>query len=75
MRMIDMIVVHCSATRSNRRYSLRMTVSGAGETRKAGVCNTGFWGMKFSTGSTYHLTLWVKGAESLNGKIYGHKIC
>ena len=51
--------------------SLRMTVSGASETRKAGVCNTGFWGMKFSTGSTYHLTLWVKGAESLNGKIYG----
>ena len=51
--------------------SLRMTVSGAGETRKAGVCNTGFWGMKFSTGSTYHLTLWVKGAENLNGKIYG----
>lgn len=48
-----------------------MTVSGAGETRKAGVCNTGFWGMRFSTGSTYHLTLWVKGAESLNGKIYG----
>lgn len=51
--------------------SLRMTVSGAGETRKAGVCNTGFWGMRFSTGSTYHLTLWVKGAENLNGKIYG----
>ena len=22
MRMIDMIVVHCSATRSNRRYTL-----------------------------------------------------
>ena len=51
--------------------SLRMLVTGASETTKAGVCNSGFWGMKFTTDSIYHLTVWVKAAEGLNGKIYG----
>ena len=51
--------------------SLRMVVTGASTAHKAGVSNSGFWGMKFTTDSIYHLTLWVKGAESLNGKIYG----
>ena len=51
--------------------SLRMVVTGASETKKAGVYNSGFWGMKFTTDSIYHLTVWVKGAESLSGKIYG----
>ena len=50
---------------------LQLTVSGASATRKAGVCNTGFWGMHFETDSTYTLRVWVKASTDFNGKIYG----
>ncbi len=50
---------------------LKMLVSGASASKKAGVYNSGFWGMKFTTDSIYHLSVWVKGAKSLSGKIYG----
>lgn len=50
---------------------LRMTVTGAGENKKAGVSNSGFWGMHFVTGSEYTLTAWVKAPDIMNGKIYG----
>lgn len=35
---------------------------------KAGVCNTGFWGMHFETDSTYTLRVWVKASAKFNGK-------
>lgn len=35
---------------------------------KAGVCNTGFWGMHFETDSTYTLRVWVKASTKFNGK-------
>ncbi len=50
---------------------LQVTVSGANETKKAGVANTGFWGMHFVTDSTYSLNIWVKASDAFNGKIYG----
>lgn len=50
---------------------LRMTVSGASESKKAGVYNEGYWGMHFVTDSTYTLTAWVKASTSFQGKIYG----
>lgn len=50
---------------------LQLTVSGASATHKAGVCNTGFWGMHFVTDSTYTLRVWVKASTDFNGKIYG----
>lgn len=56
---------------SAQSKSLRMTVLGVSQAKKAGVSNSGFWGMKFSTDSTYHLNVWVKASETMNGKIYG----
>lgn len=50
---------------------LQLSVSGASATQKAGVCNTGFWGMHFETNSTYTLRVWVKASAKFNGKIYG----
>ena len=50
---------------------LQLSVSGASATQKAGVCNTGFWGMHFETDSTYTLRVWVKASTNFNGKIYG----
>lgn len=50
---------------------LQLSVSGASATQKAGVCNTGFWGMHFETDSTYTLRVWVKASAKFNGKIYG----
>lgn len=47
---------------------LQLTVSGASATHKAGVCNTGFWGMHFVTDSTYTLRVWVKASTDFNGK-------
>ncbi len=54
-----------------QQQCLRMTVSGASDGKKAGVANTGYWGMHFETDSVYTLSLWVKAATSFNGKIYG----
>lgn len=56
---------------SAQQTCLRMSVSGATQSRKAGVSNSGFWGMHFVTDSIYTLSLWVKANSSLSGKLYG----
>uniref|UniRef100_UPI004026E0F4 carbohydrate binding domain-containing protein n=1 Tax=Prevotella sp. TaxID=59823 RepID=UPI004026E0F4 len=56
---------------SAQRTNLRVSISGARDARKAGISNSGFWGMNFVSDSTYTLTLWVKASTSFNGKLYG----
>ena len=56
---------------SAQRTNLRVSISGASDARKAGISNSGFWGMSFVSDSTYTLTLWVKASTSFNGKLYG----
>ena len=56
---------------SAQQTCMQMTVSGASDSKKAGVANTGFWGMHFVTDSTYTLNIWVKASTAFNGKIYG----
>lgn len=56
---------------SAQQTNLRVSISGASDARKAGISNSGFWGMNFVSDSTYTLTLWVKASTSFNGKLYG----
>ena len=49
---------------------LGITLQGANLQQKAGVCNTGFWGMHFVSGSTYTFQVWVKAPAAFKGNIY-----
>lgn len=51
--------------------NLRINVTGATSTKKAGVYNEGFWGMHFAADSVYTLNMWVKANPNLNGKLFG----
>lgn len=68
---VDLTLSHEQLLNSAQQTSLRMTVSGASDNQKAGVYNSGFWGMHFVTDSVYTLTTWVKAPASMTGKIYG----
>lgn len=49
---------------SAQQQALRLSVTGASESRLCGVANAGYWGMKFEKDSTYTLSLYVKGSNS-----------
>lgn len=68
---VDLSISHEQLLNTAQETSLRMTISGANESKKAGVSNSGYWGMHFVTDSVYTLTTWVKAPASMNGKIYG----
>lgn len=68
---VNLMVNTAYLLNSAQQRSLRINITGASETKKAGVANSGYWGMHFVTDSTYNLTLWVRGATSMTGKLYG----
>lgn len=68
---VNLSIYKSKLLNSAQQTCLRMTVSGVDLSKKAGVFNSGFWGMHFVTDSIYTLSVWVKANSSLNGKLYG----
>jgi len=54
--------------RPRNPHSLKVTISGAGDTR-AGVANDGFWGIALKKDAVYNLSLNVRAAEGFSGPL------
>ena len=50
-------------------HALTVTVKGSSASAPKGIVNNGYWGMALRNGSTYTLSLWVKGSKALNNHL------